>query len=87
MTSQLPRAVLNKAFSMTASAVNEVQRVTLSGSGYALVQLAKVTPGSVSAMEETQLEVFSRQTATAFQRATLDEFTAALRQSADVVTR
>ncbi len=85
--SQLPREVLNTAFGMTASDVNRVRSVALPATGFALVQLVRVTPGSLDALGSAQAQVLTRQTNTEFQRATFQEYTSNLRNAADIITR
>ena len=46
LASQLPRPVRDAAFAMPAGDTTRVRTVALPGEGYAIVQLARVTPGS-----------------------------------------
>jgi peptidyl-prolyl cis-trans isomerase D len=85
--SLLPRAVLDKAFTMSSEEQAAIDATPLPGLGYALVQLARVTPGSLNAVSEAQANVLARQTTSEFQRATMTEFTNSLRASAEIITR
>lgn len=85
--SLLPRAVLDKAFSMAAGKQGAVDSTRLPDAGYALVQLARVTPGSLDGLSEAQANVLARQTTSEFQRATMTEFTNSLRAGAEIITR
>lgn len=85
--SLLPRAVLDAAFAMSSEEQAAIDATPLPGLGYALVQLARVTPGSLNAVSEAQANVLARQTTSEFQRATMTEFTNSLRASAEIITR
>ena len=85
--SLLPRAVLDKAFSMAAGEQGAVDSTPLPDASYALVQLARVTPGSLDGLSEAQANVLARQTTSEFQRATMTEFTNSLRAGAEIITR
>ncbi|MEK9654298.1 MAG: SurA N-terminal domain-containing protein, partial [Halieaceae bacterium] len=56
LASQLPRPVLEAAFAMPAGEPATLRAVAVPGDGYAMVQLARVTPGSVNSLTRTETD-------------------------------
>ena len=54
LASQLPRPVRDAAFTMPAGDAATLRTVALPGEGYAIVQLARVTPGEPSAITQNE---------------------------------
>ena len=87
LASQLPRPVRDAAFTMPAGDAATLRTVTLPGEGYAIVQLARVTPGQPSAITQTENQQLSNLRVNEQQQLSFDEFLAHQRDSADIVIR
>ena len=87
LASQLPRPVREAAFTMPAGDAATLRTVTLPGEGYAIVQLARVTPGEPSAITETENQQLSNLRVNEQQQLSFDEFLVHQRDSADIVIR
>jgi peptidyl-prolyl cis-trans isomerase D len=87
LASQLPRPVRDAAFTMPAGDAAALRTVTLPGEGYAIVQLARVTPGEPSAITQTENQQLSNLRVNEQQQLSFDEFLVHQRDSADIVIR
>ena len=87
LASQLPRPVLDAAFTMPAGDAATLRTVTLPGEGYAIVQLARVTPGESSAITQNENQQLSNLRVNEQQQLSFDEFLIHQRHSADIVIR
>ena len=87
LASQLPRPVRDAAFTMPAGDAATLRTVTLPGEGYAIVQLARVTPGEPSAITQTENQQLSNLRVNEQQQLSFDEFLVHQRDSADIVIR
>lgn len=87
LMSQLPRSVLDAAFNMTAGETTELRTVSIPGEGYALVQLARVSPGSVNALSIGERDQLTNRRATEQQQVSFSEFMLFQRNESDIVLR
>ena len=87
LASQLPRPVRDAAFTMPAGDAATLRTVALPGEGYAIVQLARVTPGEPSAITQTENQQLSNLRVNEQQQLSFDEFLVHQRDSADIVIR
>ena len=87
LSSQLPRPVLEAAFTMPQGKPSRLQTVAVPGEGYALVQLARVTPGDTRALTSAEKLQLSDLRSGEQQRLSFDEFVVHQRNAADVVIR
>ena len=87
LTSQLPRPILEAAFAMPQGQTGALRTVSMPGEGYALVQLARVTPGDVAALSSAETEQLADLRSGEQQRLSFDEFLVFQRNAADVVIR
>ena len=87
LVSQLPRPVLDTAFSMTAGETTQLRTVSIPGEGYAVVQLARVAPGSVEALSIGERDQLNRRRATEQQQVSFSEFMLFQRNESDIVLR
>ena len=87
LNSQLPRSVLDAAFTMPQGEPNLLRTVAVPGEGYALVQLARVTPGDTRALTSAEKLQLSDLRSGEQQRLSFDEFVAHQRNAADIVIR
>ncbi len=87
LVSQLPRPVLNTAFSMTAGETTQLRTVSIPGEGYAVVQLARVAPGSVDALSIGERNQLSSRRAAGQQQVSFSEFMLFQRNESDIVLR
>ena len=87
LASQLPRTVLEAAFTMPQGQVNALRRVALPGEGYALVQLARVTPGDAGSLNASEKQQLSELRNSEQQQLSFEEFLLYQRDSADIVIR
>lgn len=87
LTSQLPQPILESAFAMPQGQTGALRTVSLPGEGYALVQLARVTPGDVAALSSAETEQLADLRSGEQQRLSFDEFLVFQRNAADVVIR
>lgn len=85
--SLLPGPVLEQAFAMKSANPGVVESTRLPGGDYALVQLARVTPGALNQLSDERRDVYARRTSSEFQRTTMTEFTQHLRAQAEIITR
>ena len=87
LTSQLPQPILESAFAMPQGQTGALRTVSVPGEGYALVQLARVTPGDVAALSSAETEQLADLRSDEQQRLSFDEFLVFQRNAADVVIR
>ena len=87
LNSQLPRSVLDVAFTMPQGEPNLLRTVAVPGEGYALVQLARVTPGDTRALTSAEKLQLSDLRSGEQQRLSFDEFVVHQRNAADIVIR
>ena len=87
LNSQLPRPVLDAAFTMPQGEPNLLRTVAVPGEGYALVQLARVTPGDTRALTSAEKLQLSDLRSGEQQRLSFDEFVVHQRNAADIVIR
>jgi peptidyl-prolyl cis-trans isomerase D len=87
LVSQLPRPVLDAAFSMTAGKTNQLRTVSIPGEGHAVVQLARVAPGSVNALSFGERDQLTSRRATEQQQVSFSEFMLFQRNESDIVLR
>ena len=87
LTSQLPQPILESAFAMPQGQTGALRTVSMPGEGYALVQLARVTPGDVAALSSAETEQLADLRSGEQQRLSFDEFLVFQRNAADVVIR
>ena len=87
LASQLPRTVLDAAFTMPQGQANALRRVALPGEGYALVQLVRVTPGDVGSLSASETQQLLDLRNSEQQQLSFDEFLLYQRDSAEIVIR
>ena len=87
LASQLPPSVRDAAFTMPAGGAATLRTVTLPGEGFAIVQLARVTPGEPSAITQTENQQLANLRVNEQQQLSFDEFLVHQRDSADIVIR
>ena len=87
LTSQLPQPVLESAFAMPQGQTGALRAVSVPGEGYALVQLARVTPGDVAVLSSAEIQQLADLRSDEQQRLSFDEFLVFQRNAADVVIR
>ena len=87
LASQLPRTVLDAAFTMPQGQANTLRRVALPGEGYALVQLVRVTPGDAGSLSASETQQLSDLRNSEQQQLSFDEFLLYQRDSAEIVIR
>ena len=87
LTSQLPQPVLETAFAMPQGQTDALRTVPVPGEGYALVQLARVSPGDVAALSGAEAQQLSDLRSGEQQRLSFDEFLVHQRNAADIVIR
>ena len=87
LNSQLPRSVLDAAFTMPQGEPTLLRIVAVPGEGYALVQLARVTPGDTRALTSAETLQLSDLRSGEQQRLSFDEFVVHQRNAADIVIR
>ena len=85
--SQVPRPVLDAAYSMTAGKTNQLRTVSIPGEGHAVVQLARVAPGSVNALSLGERDQLTSRRATEQQQVSFSEFMLFQRNESDIVLR
>ncbi len=86
-TSQLPQQVLESAFAMPQGQTDSLRTVAVPGEGYALVQLARVNPGDVAALNSAEKQQLADLRSGEQQRLSFDEFLVYQRNAADIVIR
>jgi peptidyl-prolyl cis-trans isomerase D len=87
LASQLPRPVLEAAFAMPADSATTLEVVAVPGEGHAVIQLARVTPGSVDGMTQTERETLITRRGLEQQRLSFGEYVKYQRETADIVIR
>ena len=87
LMSQLPRPVLDAAFTMTAGDTTQLRTVPIPGEGFAVVQLARVSPGSVDALTSAERNQLSGRRANEQQQVSFSEFMLFQRNESDIVIR
>jgi peptidyl-prolyl cis-trans isomerase D len=87
LASQLPRSVLEAAFAMPADNATTLDVVAVSGEGHAVIQLARVTPGSVDRMTQTERETLMTRRGLEQQRLSFGEYVKYQQETADIVIR
>ena len=87
LASQLPRTVLDAAFTMPQGQANALRRVALPGEGYALVQLVRVTPGDAGSLSASETQQLLDLRNSEQQQLSFDEFLLYQRDSAEIVIR
>lgn len=87
LNSQLPGPVLDAAFTMSQGQPSTLRVVAVPGDGFALVQLARVTPGSAGALTNAERLQLSDLRSGEQQRLSFDEFLVHQRNAADIVIR
>lgn len=87
LASQLPRPVLEAAFAMPAGEPATLRAVAVPGDGYAMVQLARVTPGSVNSLTQTETDSLLTRRNAEQQRLSFGEYLKYQRDVADIVIR
>jgi peptidyl-prolyl cis-trans isomerase D len=87
LASQLPRPVLEAAFAMPAGEAATLRAVAVPGDGYAMVQLARVTPGSVNSLTRTETDSLLARRNAEQQRLSFGEYLKYQRDVADIVIR
>jgi peptidyl-prolyl cis-trans isomerase D len=87
LNSQLPGPVLEAAFIMPQGQPEKLRAVVVPGDGFALVQLARVTPGDTGALTSAEKLQLSDLRSGEQQRLSFDEFVVHQRNAADIVVR
>ena len=87
LNSQLPGSVLDVAFTMPQGMPNRLRTVAVPGEGFAMVQLARVTPGDTGALTSAEKQQLSDLRSGEQQRLSFDEFVVHQRNVADIVIR
>jgi len=87
LSSQLPRPVLEAAFSMPDGQLSTLEAVPVPGEGYAMVQLARVSPGDAQSLSSAETERLSGLRSGEQRQLSFDEFLLHQRDVADIVIR
>ena len=87
LSSQLPRPVLDAAFSMLNGQASTLEAVPVPGEGYAMVQLARVAPGDAQALSSAETERLLDLRSGEQRQLSFDEFLLHQRDVADIVIR
>ena len=87
LASQLPRPVLETAFDMPAGKRTELRAVVVPGDGHAIIQLARVTPGSVDSLTQSEAESLMARRGAEQQRLSFGEYVKYQRDTADIIIR
>ncbi len=87
LASQLPRPVLEAAFAMPAGKRTALRAVVVPGDGHAIIQLARVTPGSVDSLTQSEAESLMARRGAEQQRLSFGEYVKYQRDTADIVIR
>jgi hypothetical protein len=87
LASQLPRPVLEAAFAMPAGETAALRAVAVPGAGHALIQLARVTPGTVAGLTAAEAETLMSRRRSEQQRLSFGEYVKYQRETADIVIR
>jgi hypothetical protein len=72
---------------MTAGKTNQLRTVSIPGEGHAVVQLARVAPGSVNALSFGERDQLTSRRATEQQQVSFSEFMLFQRNESDIVLR
>ncbi len=83
----LPREVAKTAFAMEMGEGTALDLVAMPGDQYAIVELARVQPGTVDNLSPSEIDVVSTQLGEMQGQLSLLEYRTALRNNAEVVTR
>jgi peptidyl-prolyl cis-trans isomerase D len=87
LASQLPRPVLEAAFAMPAGDTTRLRAAAVPGAGHALIQLARVTPGSVSGLTTAEAETLMARRSSEQQRLSFGEYLKYQRETAEIIVR
>jgi len=87
LSSQLPRPVLEAAFSMPDGQASTLEAVPVPGEGYAMVQLARVSPGDAQSLSSAETERLTNLRSGEQRQLSFDEFLLHQRDVADIVIR
>jgi len=87
LASQLPRPVLEAAFAMPAGDAARLRAVAVPGAGHALIQLARVTPGSVASLTTAEAETLMSRRSSEQQRLSFGEYLKYQRETAEIIVR
>ena len=87
LSSQLPRPVLEAAFSMPDGQASALEAVPVPGEGYAMVQLARVSPGDAQSLSSAETERLTNLRSGEQRQLSFDEFLLHQRDVADIVIR
>lgn len=87
LASQLPRPVLEAAFAMPVEATTALTVVAVPGAGHAMIQLARVTPGSVNGLTLSEVQTLTTRRSSEQQRLSFGEYVKYQRDTADIVIR
>jgi len=87
LASQLPRPVLEAAFAMPAGDAARLRAVAVPGAGHALIQLARVTPGSLASLTTAEAETLMSRRSSEQQRLSFGEYLKYQRETAEIIVR
>ena len=87
LSSQLPRPVLEAAFAMPDGQARKLQTVPVPGEGYAMVQLARISPGDAQSLSGAETEQLEGLRTGEQRQLSFDEFLLHQRDVADIVIR
>ncbi|MEK9988410.1 MAG: SurA N-terminal domain-containing protein [Halieaceae bacterium] len=87
LASQLPRPVLEAAFAMPAGDTTRLRAAAVPGAGHALIQLARVTPGSVASLTTAEAETLMARRSSEQQRLSFGEYLKYQRETAEIIVR
>jgi peptidyl-prolyl cis-trans isomerase D len=87
LSSQLPRPVLEAAFAMPDGQARKLQAVPVPGEGYAMVQLARISPGDAQSLSGAETEQLMGLRTGEQRQLSFDEFLLHQRDVADIVIR
>ena len=85
--SLLPTPILDEVFRMAEGDPNQLSVVEIPAEGFALVQLARVTPGSFFELNNQESEALREQRAVEQQQLIFNEFLSHQRKAADILIR
>jgi peptidyl-prolyl cis-trans isomerase D len=87
LSSQLPRSVLEAAFSMPAGRPDVLEMVAIPDQGYALVQLARVSAGDISSLGSREASAIRGRRYSEQQELSFGEYLVHQRNTADIIIR
>jgi len=87
LSSQLPRSVLDAAFSMSAGRPNVLEIVAVPEQGYALVQLARVSAGDISTLSTREASAIRGRRYSEQRELSFGEYLIRQRNTADIIIR